>query len=365
MLRSMSEIKSSAAKRGALGGEARAEALSKEERREIARRAAESRWSVGLLRATHSGDFRIGDKLISAAVLENKKRVLTQESFLGAIGRARKAKAGTGSTAMVDGLPPFLQAEYLKNFISDELRQSTTPVLFRNQKGGRAFGYSAELLPMVCEVYLKLRDDVQQEAAKSKVPPKMPYRSAHIIQACDILMRGLARVGIVALVDEATGYQQVRDKDALEKILNEYIGRELAKWAKRFPDEFYEQMFRLKGWTYNPASSKRPMQMAQITIDLVYDRIGPGLTKELRERRQEIFETTGKRGKLNQVLTPDVGHPALQHHLSGLTFSAKMFRDGDWDGFHYAIDRAYPRYNRTLLLPFPDEDFSLIEVAGK
>jgi P63C domain len=350
------EYKPSPAERGALGGEARAATLSKDERRDIAKRAAESRWGAGLLHATHAGDFKIGDKVVSAAVLENGKRVLTQESFLSAMGRAKKAKAGTGSTALVDGLPPFLQAEYLKPFISDELRESTTPILFRNKKGGRAFGYAAELLPMVCEVYLKLRDSIQEEAARAKTPVKLPRQSEHIILACDILMRGLARVGIVALVDEATGYQDVRDRQALQKILDKYIGKELAKWAPRFGETFYEQMFRLKGWTYNSNSSKRPMLMAQITIDLVYDRIGPGLTKELQQRRQEIFENTGKRGKLKNILTTDVGHPALAEHLAGLTFLGRSFAAGDWEGFHKAVDRASPKYNRTLSLPFPEMD---------
>ncbi|MGB6688583.1 MAG: P63C domain-containing protein [Terracidiphilus sp.] len=341
--------------RGAKGGEARAAALTKEERSAIAKRAAESRWSAGILRATHSGDFKIGDQQISAAVLENGKRVLTQESFLGSIGRARKAKAGTGSTALVDGLPPFLQADYLKPFISDELRQSTTPILFRNKKGGKAFGYAAELLPMVCEVYLKLRDSLQEEAARRNEPVKLPRQSAHIILACDMLMRGLARVGIVALVDEATGYQAVRDKDALEKILSQYISMELAKWVKRFPDEFYAQMSKLRGLKYDPSSSKRPMILAQTTLNVVYDRIGPGLTKELQQRRQEIFDTTQKRGKLQQLLTPDVGVPELQHHLSGVTYLAKTFGPGEWEPFLGALDKVTPRYNRTLMLPFPED----------
>jgi hypothetical protein len=102
------------------------------------------------------------------------------------------------------------------------------------------------------------------------------------------------------------------------------------------------------------------MAMANMTVDLVFDRIGPGLTKDLRVRREEILETTGKSGKLHQVLTPDVGHPALQHHLSGLTFLGKAFADGDWDGFYRAVDRVAPRYNRTLSLPFPEND-NLIE----
>jgi hypothetical protein len=80
-------------------------------------------------------------------VLENQKRVLMQETFLTAIGRAAKAKAGTGSVKLIDGLPPFLSADNLKAFISDELRQSTNPVVFRTPKGNRAFGYDALLLP--------------------------------------------------------------------------------------------------------------------------------------------------------------------------------------------------------------------------
>ncbi len=347
--------KLTSAERGALGGKARAAKLTPEALSEQGKKAADSKWNSGVLSATHSGDFKIGNKVISAAVLENRKRVLTQESFLAAIGRARKAKAGTGSTALVDGLPPFLQAEALKPFISDELRESTTPVLFRNQKGGRGFGYSAELLPMVCEVYLKLRDDVIAKAARNDIRVRMPRKYEHIINACDILMRGLARVGIVALVDEATGYQQVRDRDALEKILDQYIGRELAKWAKRFPDDFYKEMLKLKGLRYDPQSSKRPMVLAHITINTVYDRIGPGLTKELQQRRQDIFESTGKRGKLQQLLTDNVGHPALQSHLSNLIFLARTFGDGEWDRFINALDKAVPRYNQTMLLPFPEE----------
>jgi hypothetical protein len=350
--------------RGAKGGEARAAVLTKEERSAIARKAAESRWSAGILRATHSGNFQISGKEISAAVLENGKRVLTQESFLDSIGRARKAKAGTGSTALVDGLPPFLQADYLKPFISDELRESTTPILFRNQKGGKAFGYSAELLPMICEVYLKLRDSVQDDAARRNEPVKLPRQSAHIILACDILMRGLARVGIVALVDEATGYQEVRDRQALQKILDQYVGKELAKWAERFSPSFYEQMFRLRGWEYDSDSSRRPMAMAKMTIDLVYDRIGPGLTHELKQKEIERRVAQGGKRHLHRWLTPDIGHPALKQHLDGLTFLAKSFRDGDWNGFHQAVDRAAPRYNRSLLLPFPDEDLKPVSQDG-
>jgi len=80
----------------------------------------------------------------------------------------------------------------------------------------------------------------------------------HIAQKCKILLRGFATVGIIALVDEATGFQEVRDRIALQKILDKFITDEWAKWTKTFPDEFYKELFRLKDIPYPPTSMKRP-----------------------------------------------------------------------------------------------------------
>jgi hypothetical protein len=336
----------------ARGGIARAQALTQDQRTEIARQAAKKRWeSVGelnVIQATHSGEIRIGDLMIPCAVLSDGRRVLSQRGVGRALGRGyggsdwKKQRDDGGGQ-----LPFFLMANCLRPFISNDLTVLVTkPIFYRDKKAGnrQAHGLVAGALPQVCDVWLKARD-----AGVLNAPQRV------IAAKADIVMRGLAHTGIIALVDEATGYQEIRDRDALQKILDEYIGRELAKWAERFPKTFYQQMFRLKGWTYNPGSSKRPLQMARMTVDLVFDRIGPGLTKDLRARRDEIKESTGRTGKLHQVLTPDVGHPALAHHLAGLEFTAKTFQDGDYDGFYRAVERAAPKYNRTLLLPFPED----------
>ena len=37
----------------------------------------------------------------------------------------------------------------------------------------------------------------------------------HVAEQCRILLHGFANVGIIALVDEATGYQDARARDAL------------------------------------------------------------------------------------------------------------------------------------------------------
>jgi P63C domain-containing protein len=335
-------------------GQARMQKLSPEERRELGRKAAAMRWrDVGgnklpVEKTDHIGEFTIANRSIPCAVLPDGTRLISERALVKSFGGKRggahwRRKSADGSGA---NLPIILSANNLRPFIDNELLEALNDRRLYTGPGMRspAHGLRAELYPKICEVYLKARD---ASALQHKQKP--------FAIAAEILMRGLAHTGITALVDEATGYQYVRDQRALQEILNAYIGKELAKWAKRFPDEFYREIFRLRSWHYDPKSSRRPMLMAQITVDLVFDRIGPGLTKELRERRQEIFEASGKKGKLHQVLSTDVGHPALQHHLSGLTFMGKAFKDGDWNNFYKAVDVAAPRYNRTLTLPFPEQ----------
>src|ERR1700716_1373180 len=106
---------------------ARRESLSPEERSAIARRAALARHDKGLPKAIAEGAIVIGDLRIACAVLDDQDntRVLTQEGFLTAIGRAGKAKGGEG--ASIDGLPAFLRAANLTPFISNDLIGSTSP----------------------------------------------------------------------------------------------------------------------------------------------------------------------------------------------------------------------------------------------
>lgn len=325
------------------GGNARAESLTPEQRKAIARKAANARWDADIPLADFEGAFPIGNAEVSAAVLPNGKRLLTQATFLRALGRSRSPKAGTGVLSTVDGLPFFLQADALTPYISDDLRMSTTPIFYRTKSGGKAVGYDAELLPMVCEVYLRYRDD---SLAKDG---KIPATSEHIIRACDAVMRGLARVGIVALIDEATGYQEVRDRFALQAILEKFLRKELAVWAKRFPDEFYQEMFRLKNWQWRGMSVNRPQYVGKVTKDIVYARLAPGILKEL-EGLNPADEKGKRRVRHHQWLTEEVGHKALAQHLHAVIAFMRVSRN--WDQFYVMLNQAFPKQGATLRLPF-------------
>ena len=240
----------------------------------------------------------------------------------------------------VDNLPTFLSAHNLKPFISKELEGSTTPIYFQ-VGGGKtvAYGYRAELLPKVCEVYLKARD------AK-----KLAKNQMHIADRADILMRALATVGIIALVDEATGYQEIRSRRALATILERFIAKELQSWTKTFPYQFYQEIFRLKDWP-RPIGKNKPSVVGHYTNDFVYKRLAPGVLEELK-RRNPSLPGKGRRHRHHQWFTPNIGHPILREHLVGVT--ALLRGAPSWAAFKRSLDRAYPKLHETMPLDLED-----------
>lgn len=290
------------------GGLARAEKLSPEHRKEIAQKAAEARWGP-LPQAILESSILIMQREIACAVLENGQRLLTQETFLTAIGRAGKAKGGQGSVRLagsVDGLPPFLAAKNLRPFITEKLHESTTPIVFRSLRGNRAFGYDARLLPMVCEVYLKARD------ARVLTPAQQ-----HIAVTCDVLMRGLAHVGIIALVDEATGYQDLRTQSELNQLLEMYVQEELRPYISRFPNEFFKQVYKIYGWPYKAGSTKRPPLVGKFINEYIYRGLPPNVLPKLQELNP-VTEKGWRRWKHFQFM-PDTGSDHLDKQIVKVT----------------------------------------------
>jgi hypothetical protein len=167
-----------------------------------------------------------------------------------------------------------------------------------------------------------------------------------------MIIRGLAHVGIIALVDEATGYQYVRAREALEEILEKFIAKELFKWVKTFPDEFYERLFGLRGWKFNPISVKKPVVVGRLTNNLVYERLAPGVLKELRRLNPKTEKGT-RPYRHHQWLTRDIGHPRLREHLASLI--ALMKAAANWNDFWRMVQRALPKYGDLPLIEYGEE----------
>jgi hypothetical protein len=329
------------------GGKARASNLSAEDRSAIARAAAEARWEREAEnnpnrpvypKATHVGILKIGPSVeIECAVLEDGTRVLSRAGFVRAIGRKGKVKGGVDYEPE-SKLPVFLGADNLKPFIDSDLEINSNPIYFKQVKGGVSMGYRAALLPAVCNVFLSAKD---ADALRDN--------QLHIAKQCEILVRGLAVVGITAMVDEATGYQEVRDRLALQEILEKYISGALLEWTKTFPIEFYREIFRLKGWEWK-AGKMSPL-VGRYTNDLVYQRLAPGVLEQLQEKNP-VTEKGYRQHKHHQWLTRDIGHPALTHHIYRLL--GMMEGSISWEDFKRKVDVKIPKLNTTAALDLND-----------
>jgi hypothetical protein len=253
---------------------------------------------------------------------------------------------GGGGGNEGDRLANFAAGKAISTFISEDLAtRIKNPVRFQAPTGGTpATGYEATILPDLCDAVLAARRD-----------GALRPQQTHIADQCEILVRGFAKLGIIALVDEATGYQEVRPRDALEAYLDKVLRHELAAWAKKFPDEFYLNIYRLKSWPWPGMSKNRYSVCAQYTNDLIYHRIAPGLLDELQARTPKN-EKGNRRNKLHQWLTDDIGNPLLAQHLHAVVMLQRLaIANGQgWKSFVKTMDLVMPKKGSTLELPLLD-----------
>lgn len=328
------------------GGKARAIALSPEERSRIASAAAKARWESDLPTVRFSGELHLGDLTIPCAVLENGTRILSENGISNALlgGRSgaskRKKKAAEQAGAH---LPLFIAPRQLDPFISNELRDGPLrPIRYRDGRTD-ATGYDARILRAVCEVWLSAR------AAGALQPQQLDKA-----QRAEELMRALADIGIVALIDEATGYQQFRARDELQTILAAYVSPDLLPWTQRFPQNFYAELYRVRGWPYAPGSNKRNHYVGKLTNELIYKQLPDGVLAELQQKNPVDPLKKSRKFKHHQFLTDEIGNPHLEKQIVSVTTLLSVSED--WEEFTRLFCKRFPPGPGDLFsLPPPDE----------
>jgi hypothetical protein len=318
------------------GGKARAEALTTEERQEASRVAAAARW----LRAVNEGVLRLGEADIACYVLGDGRRMLSQAQMISALGMHPGSNPRLGD----DRLSNFIAGNRIKPHVSEDLSAMIKhPVPFRTCHGNQAHGYEATMLSGLCEAILEADRVGLQKQQKE------------IARQAWVLMKGFSRVGIIALVDEATGYQYDRARDELQKILKAYISEELLPWVARFPHSFYREVFRLHGWEYREGSVKGPLYIGRFIDTSIYKQLPPGVRDELRNRNP-ADEKNRRRHKHHQFLTEDTGIGTLDKLIAETT--ALMRASLDKGEFWRLFKRAFPKSGQQLELAVeePKED---------
>ena len=282
----------------------------------------------------------IGDIEIQCYVLEDETRVLSQRGVFNSVSATRGGPRNVADLGAQ--LPRFASQKWLKPYISKDLELALkTPILFQLISGPTAFGYPAPILVDLCNAI------IEAERAGATTD-----RQAAIVERANILIRGFATVGIIALVDEATGYQRIRAERALATILEAFIAKNLQPWHKTFPYEFYEEHYRLRGWD-GPEGHKRTHQVARDTNDLVYSRLAPGVLDEL-QRLNPSLPGGGRKWRHHQWFTPDPGYVKLNQHIAGVM--ALMRASANWTQFYRALQRSYPKLRDQLDFDFGNDE---------
>ncbi|MDP1968373.1 MAG: P63C domain-containing protein [Burkholderiaceae bacterium] len=324
------------------GGNARMNALSPDERREIARKGAAARWNPPTtevpdevrkaLWGTPEKLLKIGEVQVECYVLDDKTRVLSGRGMQQAIGLGGEAKTHGGK------LREFLSLSTIKPFVDNDLAMAVEhPVRFiRPGRGGvPAVAFEATLLIDLCHTILKAKD----APGFRKVWLPLAFQA-------QMVTLSFAKAGIISAIDEVTGYQEVREKDEIQKILDKYLTDYAKKWAKVFPDQFWEKLLRVKGYE-SYIGLPRPQFVGHWVNDIVYSRLAPGIRKRLQELNPKT-EKGNRKFKNHQFLTDDQGVPELRELLSKAM--ALMDASTSPEEFDLLLRRALPKFGDTLEL---------------
>ncbi len=284
------------------------------------------------------GDLPVGGYALRCYVLPDERRVVSAAHFFLLFG-INSMRVGPKRLAdLIDN--PLLQSQKM-----DTVRKHlVNPIKVADERGSFVLCYEGELVVDFCRALLDVR----------RIKDALPKYAYPYAEKAELILVSIAKVGIIALIDEATGYQAKRHRHALQQLLDAYFQKEkYAAWTKVFPDWYYEEIFRLRHWDWTSLNSKnkRPPVVGKITKDIVYSRLESGVIEEL-ERRNPVLPSGGRKVKHHQWLSDELGHPALDRHFYALRGLFRSHRA--WPAFYHALQMAHPRKNELVQLEFDD-----------
>ena len=286
------------------GGVARARILGKERTSEIASVAARKRWMKPEDRgevpeARSQGTITIGDTVIDVYVLKDRRRLVAKRAMARALGL--KSDGGNAFSKTLSG-------KTIGSKIPPELREKIeNHLVFKPLSGDPAHGYEATVLIELCDFLMQIRGDLLGN-------------QAFLAEQAETIIRAAAKLGIIALIDEATGFIDDKRREEYRELWQSFIREEAAKWeAAEFPDELFNIMYKLYGLRrLNPNSTKHPKFFAKFLRKYVYQPLANSrgaILQELDLKNPVVYASGGRRYKMFQFLSEEVGLPELRKHI--------------------------------------------------
>jgi len=248
--------------------------------------------------AEYVGNIKIGEIDIKCAVLSNEKRVFFQREVVGALTGNKKG-----------GLGRYLKPRNLQPYVPEKFKgEKWDQGIVRFESSGyEAHGFEAEDLIDICNMYIRTKND-----------GKLLNSQKDIATRAQIIVNAFAKTGVIAVIDEATGYQRLRKKDALRLLVQSYIIEEAREWMKEFPDEFFVELDRIYN---NPQTTpqKRPKYYGKFINSYIYEPIERGLVLEKFNKLNPTDERGTRKKRLHQFLNEEKGIKVLRNRIGKVT----------------------------------------------
>ena len=241
---------------------------------------------------------------IDCYVLENGVRVLSGRGLqeaLNMVDSEEDSKPTSGAR-----LNRYLSQKSLQPFIYNGKEPGHFEPLICYQGKKVIHGYEASVLIDICDAFLQARKEITLSA-----------RQKIIADQCEILVRSFAKIGLIALIDESTGYQYEREKKELQTILKALVSDEILEYQKQFQLSFYKEIFRLWNIPFTPKNIKRkPQFIGHLTNRYVYQNLPKGVFVLDKLKLNTPKTAAGNlKYRLHQSLTEDTGREALKKVL--------------------------------------------------
>src|SRR5947208_12062569 len=214
--------------------------------------------------AKYKGELGLVGNKIDCYVLEDGERFLSGKEMQDALKIVEKESRKKRGPR----LKYFLAQKSLEPFLyKGKERSHFEPNTFY-YKGVKINGYKATLLPDICLGMLEARRNI-----------RLLPRQSIVANQCEILLGAFAKVGIIALVDEATGYQYERERFELNRIFKLLILEDgiFSEVKRMFPLGFYRDLFGVYDVDFTAKNiRKSPRFIGFLTNELIYKNLPEG-----------------------------------------------------------------------------------------
>lgn len=287
------------------------------------------------LKALYQAPLPIGGVELDCAVLDDKDntRVIGMTSVFKAFDRVPR------SNNRLINIPAFMDAKNLQSYINQEFMGLIKPIEYFDGKSEKV-GYNARIITKMCKMYLDARRD-----------GVLTSKQLHLAEKSEILQSAFADLGVITLIDEATGFQRDRSHDALRLLLERYISEGMRRWIKTFPDSFFRELDKLYD-NETTKSQKRPQYYGNFINRYVYDPIEHGYIKQKLDALN-ITDKGKRKARFHQWLS-DEGKQVLTRQIGRVEMLMELCPDID------AFKKAAIKQKKVSIAPYLFDEMNQI-----